>query len=165
MDETAIACIEEAMHLGLPLDVEAMLIIEADGSDEEAVAREIEAIGRHLPGERRPPGEGGPGRGGEDRPVARPPLRLPVAGPQSAQQAGRGHHRPAQRHPGGDPPHQGDLAPEYGLPIVIFGHAGDGNLHPNMLFDKRDPEQWAKVEAMVEKIFRRGVGVGGHALW
>ena len=46
MDETAIACIEEAMELGLPLDVEAMLIIEADGLDEEMVMREIEAIAR-----------------------------------------------------------------------------------------------------------------------
>jgi len=44
MDETAIACIEEAMGLGLPLDVAAILIIEADGSDEEAVVREIEAV-------------------------------------------------------------------------------------------------------------------------
>ena len=46
MDETAIACIEEAMHLGLPLDVEAVLLIEADGSDEAAVLHEIETIDR-----------------------------------------------------------------------------------------------------------------------
>ncbi len=39
MDQTAIACIEEAMHLGLPTDVEAMLIIETDGSDEQTVMR------------------------------------------------------------------------------------------------------------------------------
>ena len=37
LDETAIACIEEATHLGLPLDVEALLLIESDGSDLEAV--------------------------------------------------------------------------------------------------------------------------------
>ena len=46
MDETAIACIEEAMHLGLPLDVEAILLIETDGSDEASVLREIEAVAR-----------------------------------------------------------------------------------------------------------------------
>ena len=45
------------------------------------------------------------------------------------------------------------ISAEYGLPIVIFGHAGDGNLHPNILFDKRDPEQWAKVEQMVAEEF------------
>ena len=43
MDQTAIACIEEAMHLGLHTDVEASLIIETDGSDEQTVLREIEA--------------------------------------------------------------------------------------------------------------------------
>ena len=43
MDQTAIACIEEAMHLGLPLDVEAILLIETDGQEEATVTREIEA--------------------------------------------------------------------------------------------------------------------------
>ena len=43
MDETATACIEEAMHLGLPLDVEAVLLLETDGQDEAGVLREIEA--------------------------------------------------------------------------------------------------------------------------
>ena len=46
MDETAITCIEEAMHLGLPLDKEAILIIESDGFDESGVQLEIEAIAR-----------------------------------------------------------------------------------------------------------------------
>ena len=44
MDETAIACTEEAMHLGLPLDMEAILIIETDGSDEAFVLSEMEAV-------------------------------------------------------------------------------------------------------------------------
>ena len=43
MDHTAISCIEEAMHLGLPLDVEAILLIEADGSNQATVTYEIEA--------------------------------------------------------------------------------------------------------------------------
>ena len=46
MDETAIACVEEAIHLGLPLDVEAILLVETDGSDEAMVLREIEAVAR-----------------------------------------------------------------------------------------------------------------------
>jgi glycolate oxidase len=44
---------------------------------------------------------------------------------------------------------------------VIFGHAGDGNLHPNILFDKRQPEQWAKVEQMVGEIFAASLALGG----
>jgi len=44
---------------------------------------------------------------------------------------------------------------------VIFGHAGDGNLHPNILFDKRQPDQWAKVEQMVGEIFETSLALGG----
>ena len=53
------------------------------------------------------------------------------------------------------------ISKKYELPIVIFGHAGDGNLHPNILFDKRQPEQWAKVEQMVAEIFNISLEVGG----
>jgi len=50
---------------------------------------------------------------------------------------------------------------KYGLPIVIFGHAGDGNLHPNILFDKRDPEQMKTVELMVAEVFEVALSLGG----
>ena len=53
------------------------------------------------------------------------------------------------------------ISAEYGLPIVVFGHAGDGNLHPNILFDKRDPDQWAKIEPMVSQIFKTSLELGG----
>ena len=45
--------------------------------------------------------------------------------------------------------------------MVIFGHAGDGNLHPNILFDKRDPEQWATVQEMAAAIFALALELGG----
>ncbi|MGE5374688.1 MAG: FAD-linked oxidase C-terminal domain-containing protein, partial [Bacteroidota bacterium] len=37
----------------------------------------------------------------------------------------------------------------------------DGNLHPNILFDKRDPEQWHKAEEMVAEVFDASLAVGG----
>ena len=54
-----------------------------------------------------------------------------------------------------------EISAKYGLPIVVFGHAGDGNLHPNILFDKRDPEQWEKVEPIVEALFNVALELGG----
>jgi glycolate oxidase len=45
--------------------------------------------------------------------------------------------------------------------VVIFGHAGDGNLHPNILFDKRQADQWARVEQMVAEVFAAALAVGG----
>ncbi len=53
------------------------------------------------------------------------------------------------------------ISAKYGLPIVIFGHAGDGNLHPNILFDKRQPEQWQKSSRWSPKIFAASLALGG----
>jgi glycolate oxidase len=53
------------------------------------------------------------------------------------------------------------ISHKYGLPIVIFGHAGDGNLHPNILFDKRDPKQMEIVEKMVAEEFDIALELGG----
>jgi len=53
------------------------------------------------------------------------------------------------------------ISARWNLPIVIFGHAGDGNLHPNILFDKRDPEESERVESAVGDLFRAAVEVGG----
>jgi glycolate oxidase len=160
MDETAIACIEEAMHLGLPLDVEAILLIETDGSDEQAVLNEVEAAARicRETGARavrvaRDEGERSslwkarrsvspslarkaPNKIGEDITVPRSAI------PEAIRRLK-------------------EISTRYGLPIVIFGHAGDGNLHPNILFDKRDPAQWQKVEGMVAEEFALALELGG----
>jgi glycolate oxidase len=45
--------------------------------------------------------------------------------------------------------------------MVIYGHAGDGNLHPNILFDPGEATQLAIVERMVQEIFCIAVEVGG----
>lgn len=46
-----------------------------------------------------------------------------------------------------------NIAKKYKLEIGTFGHAGDGNLHPTILCDKRDKEEYARVEAAVDEIF------------
>jgi glycolate oxidase len=160
LDETAIECIEEAMQLGLPLDVEAILVIESDGADEESVRREIDAIAdicletgasrvdiardeeerAELWRARRSVGPSlarkAPNKLGEDITVPRSAIS-----------------EAARRIKG--------ISAKYGLPIVLFGHAGDGNLHPNILFDRRDPEQREKVEQIVGEIFQVALDLGG----
>ena len=163
MDQTAIACIEEAMHLGLPMDVEASLLIETDGADEQGVQREIEACARIC----------------QESGARTVKMAQNEAERSSLWKARRSISpslaRKAPNKLGEDITVPRSAIPEvvqrlraisakYGLPIVIFGHAGDGNLHPNILFDKRQPEQWAKVEQMVGEIFDRGPGGGRHAL-
>jgi FAD/FMN-containing dehydrogenase len=48
-----------------------------------------------------------------------------------------------------------------GLPAVTVMHAGDGNLHPNFLFDSRKPGDIAKVEAISKRLMERVIAVGG----
>jgi FAD/FMN-containing dehydrogenase len=43
------------------------------------------------------------------------------------------------------------IAAKYELDIAIFGHAGDGNLHPNILVDKNNTEEMERAEAAVRE--------------
>jgi glycolate oxidase subunit GlcD len=54
-----------------------------------------------------------------------------------------------------------DEADAAGLPAVNVFHAGDGNLHPNFLFDSRKPGDLEKVEAISKRLMQRVVAVGG----
>lgn len=54
-----------------------------------------------------------------------------------------------------------DISREFDLPIGTFGHAGDGNLHPTILTDRRNRQEWARVEAAVEAIFDKALALGG----
>jgi glycolate oxidase len=160
MDQTAINCIEEAMHIGLPTDVAAFLLIESDGVEMETTTQEIESIVKicektgatkislaqdeseraNLWKARRSISPSlarlSPNKLGEDITVPRSAI------PEAVKRLKAISHK-------------------YGLPIVIFGHAGDGNLHPNILFDKRDPKQMEIVEKMVAEEFDIALELGG----
>lgn len=49
----------------------------------------------------------------------------------------------------------------YNIHLVVFGHAGDGNLHPNIIADARDKEEMKRVEEAVGEIFKAAVELGG----
>ncbi|MBN2397181.1 MAG: FAD-binding protein [Deltaproteobacteria bacterium] len=53
------------------------------------------------------------------------------------------------------------IGEEYALTIGVMAHAGDGNTHPMIVTDKRDTEEWARVERAVSDIFRLAVDLGG----
>lgn len=50
---------------------------------------------------------------------------------------------------------------KYQLNLVVFGHAGDGNLHPNIITDKRNREEMKRVEDAVSEIFQAAIELGG----
>jgi glycolate oxidase len=159
VDETAIQCVEAYLHAGLDCTAEAMLIVETDG-DPETAQREIERVAEvcrqggasdvqiartsaesdELWRARRSVspslGRVRPNKLGEDIVVPR------AAIPEMVRRIKR-------------------ISLEHDVPIVIFGHAGDGNLHPNILFDKRDEAELRRVEAAVAALFANAVDLGG----
>ena len=160
MDQTTINTVEEYAHLGLPIEAEALLLIEVDGKTAEEVDRDIQSVadvcrtagasdvqvpcdaeGREALWEmRRAVGPSvarrAPNLLGED-------ISVPLAAIPEAIRRLR------------------ELPRRFGLPVVIYGHAGDGNLHPNILFDRRGASQQPIVERMVREIFRIAVELGG----
>ncbi|UCF83181.1 MAG: FAD-binding protein [Desulfobacteraceae bacterium] len=54
-----------------------------------------------------------------------------------------------------------DIVREYGLPFVVFGHAGDGNLHPRIMYDPADPEEVKGVKKAADEIFTLTCNLGG----
>lgn len=53
------------------------------------------------------------------------------------------------------------LGQKYRLPMPAFGHAGDGNIHVNIMHDKTRPQDAANADKAVEEIFRKVIDMGG----
>ena len=159
MDKTTIEAVEASFPSGLPTDVEAVLLIELDGLKEAldrqaercaGICRELKArsveIGRteeereRLWGARRSAfgatARISPAMLVNDATVPR--TRLPEV------------LRRIQ-----------EIERKHGLRIAKIFHAGDGNLHSNIMFDRQDPEGLERAEAAAAEIFQVAAGVGG----
>ncbi|MCL7452464.1 MAG: FAD-binding protein [Anaerolineae bacterium] len=159
MDETAINAVEDYMQLGLPRDAEAILIIETDGDPADA-ARDMDVVARIC-------SEGG---ASEVRIAKTPAESDELWRARRSISGSLGRKRPNKLGEDISVPRSAipdtirgikEISQNRNLPIVIFGHAGDGNLHPNILFDKNDPEEWQRVQAAVADLFGLAVAVGG----
>lgn len=53
------------------------------------------------------------------------------------------------------------IAEKYSLPIAVYGHAGDGNIHPSVLCDLSKPEEAERVHKAVDEIFEAALALGG----
>jgi glycolate oxidase len=54
-----------------------------------------------------------------------------------------------------------EIAKKYGLTLAVFGHAGDGNLHPSILADLSNADEKEKVEKAVSEVFKAALDLGG----
>ena len=159
MDRPAIHACEAFAHAGYPLDAEAMLIIEVEGStaeQDDLLARIRDICAQHAP------------------------ISLEVA--KTAEQSlaiwkGRkgafgavGRISPDYLCMDGTIPTSqlpavlrriGEMSASYGLQVANIFHAGDGNLHPLIMFDANSAESFHKAEAFGADILRLCVEVGG----
>ena len=54
-----------------------------------------------------------------------------------------------------------NIVRKYGLPFVVFGHAGDGNLHPKIMYDPSDPKEVEGARKAADEIFTLTCDLGG----
>lgn len=55
----------------------------------------------------------------------------------------------------------GEISERHGLPIAVYGHAGDGNIHPSILCDLAKPGEEERVHKAVDDIFAAALAAGG----
>jgi glycolate oxidase len=159
LDRMTIHCVEDYAHIGLPLDCEALLLIETDGhpavvAEEAAQMEKIcrdrgcleirvaqdEAEAAKLASARRTAFSAlarvAPTTILEDATVPRSELARMI----------RFVAATAQKHK---------------LKVGTFGHMGDGNLHPTFLTDERNKEEMHRVEEAFKEIFDEAIRLGG----
>jgi len=159
MDRPAIHACEAFAHAGYPLNAEALLIIEVEGSEAEQsdMLRRIEAICARF------------------NPIS---CRVSQTAEESAAiWKGRkgafgavGRISPDYLCMDGTIPTSrlpdvlrriGEMSAAYDLQVANIFHAGDGNLHPLIMFNANDPESFRKAEAFGADILTLCVEVGG----
>ena len=159
MDRPAVAAAEAFVHAGYPLDCEALLIVELDGCEAEVdhLIAEVEAIAdRHGATSRRA------SQSEEERLLfwAGRKAAFPAVGRISPDYYCMDGTIP-RREIGRVLEQMKQMQERFGLRVANVFHAGDGNLHPLILYDANKPGELERAEAFGADILRLCVQVGG----
>jgi glycolate oxidase len=159
MDRPAIHAAEEFVHAGYPLDVEALLIVELDGPQAEVdhLIERVDAIAREC-------------RAASCKVSTSEAERLLFWAGRKAAFPAVGRISPDYYCMDGTIPRARlplvlkrirELSEHYGLRVANVFHAGDGNLHPLILYDANTPGELEKTEEFGAEILKLCVEVGG----
>jgi glycolate oxidase len=159
MDNKTIRTIEDFSKIGLPVDAKALLLIEVDGMTEDVVAKEAEAVIEVL---------------------KKNNCQYKIANSDTERDqlwAARRNALPALASlnntcivEDATVPRSRitdmlvaveNIAKKYNVTIGTFGHAGDGNLHPTILYNKYDKEETERVHKAVDEIFESALKFHG----
>jgi glycolate oxidase len=159
LDRTTIRCVEEFAKVGLPLDCEALLLMETDGHPAAVAeeAAEMEAIARKN-------GAMEVRRARDDAEAARLAMARRSAFSALARLAPTTILEDAtvpRSELAGMIRFVAEVARKYQLRIGTFGHMGDGNLHPTFLTDERNTAEMHRVEQAFTDIFNEAIRLGG----
>ena len=159
MDRPAIHAVEEFVQAGYPLDVEALLIVELDGPKAEADAL-IERVSQIAQKNRSMTLR--VSQSEEERVLfwAGRKAAFPAAGRISPDYLCMDGTIPRKKLPEVLRGMQ-EMSKRYGLRVANVFHAGDGNLHPLILFDSNDADELQRAEAFGADILKLCVKVGG----
>ena len=158
MDNVTIKTVENYLHLGLPTDAEAILVIEVDGIP-EVVEKEAQAVARVC---RANNGDLKIAANDEERDglLAARRAALPALAQLSPTTVLEDATVPRSKVPEMIRAIS-DIAEKYDLTIGSFGHAGDGNLHPTIITDESNTDEMARVHKAVDDIFAAAIRLGG----
>jgi len=158
MDRNAIEAVENFKPIGLPRDAEAVLLIELDGQP-SAITRDAEkviALCSKL--------------GAEIKMAKDEFARNNLWASRRALSPALYHIKPTKINEDIVVPRNRvtemlrrlrTLSEKSGIAIVNFGHAGDGNIHVNIMVDKADEDEYQRGLGLVEQIFRDTLELGG----
>lgn len=159
LDRTTIHCVEDFAKVGLPLDCEALLLMETDGhpavvaeeaAQMEAIARKSGALEVRVAKDDAEANKLATARRSAFSALARvaPTTILEDATVPRSELAKMIRFVEA-------------VAKKYDLRIGTFGHMGDGNLHPTFLTDERNHAEMHRIEEAFHEIFDEAIRLGG----
>jgi glycolate oxidase len=159
LDRTTIRCVEDFAKVGLPLDCEALLLMESDGhpaavaeeaAKMEKLARKNSALEVRVAKDDAEAAKLATARRSAFSALARlaPTTILEDATVPRSELAKMIRFVAA-------------VAKKYNLRVGTFGHMGDGNLHPTFLTDERNKEEMHRVEEAFKEIFDEAIHIGG----
>jgi glycolate oxidase len=159
LDRKTIRCVEDFAKVGLPLDAEALLLIETDGhpaaAEDEAVRIEALAKANGATSVKR---------------AANATEAAKLATARRSAFSALARLKPTTILEDATVPRSElakmirfiqQTAAKHQLDIATFGHFGDGNLHPTFLTNERDTAEMHRVEAAMKEIFDYALSLGG----